>query len=442
MVRKKKLSKYLLISFVIHIILAVAMSVIYAEQPRKKAGLKIVSSVRVQYKEPEPPPEPKPKPKVVNKTTPKKVVPPKKKEPKVTPQKVEPPKVTTRQRRMNAPAPGVVSEKAPRRSRSAPGVAGLKGTRGTPGDRPGVQPSGGIPHPTLTTKTGGSGLSPGITHGSMQVPSGSSQIPSAGGREAGGFRMGNSRTGDGVGEVDVPGSGGTGGTGGSDVEGPGAGLSDIGRRNSPGGGKGTTGLGVGETSGMGEVDSEPGGGRPGGGGGGPGSGGYNATPSRSGPGLTNRTTAVAKGDKDLPQKTDLPEEKRAGATGKKDFKADLGKGMTGVNRILNEPTTQGFEDALQGEINKNLHSLRKIHEDWKNLKLPNVPKVLQITIELDTEKGKPKLIKADFHNPSLSSRISDDLTKKIREWKFESLFDGKDDPKKWPIKLSGKISWQ
>ena len=116
--------------------------------------------------------------------------------------------------------------------------------------------------------------------------------------------------------------------------------------------------------------------------------------------------------------------------------------MTNVTPVLDEPASEGFDDVLAGEINKHMHTLRKMHEDWQNLKVPKIPKVLQITIELDTEKGKPKLIKADFHNPALAARITNDLTKKIKEWKFESLYDGKDDPKKWPIKLRGKISWQ
>jgi hypothetical protein len=67
---------------------------------------------------------------------------------------------------------------------------------------------------------------------------------------------------------------------------------------------------------------------------------------------------------------------------------------------------------------------------------------LQITIELGSEKGKPKLMKLNLHQAKVSSRIRDDLTSKIKTWKFASLFDGRNDPDKWPIKLSGKISWQ
>ena len=83
-----------------------------------------------------------------------------------------------------------------------------------------------------------------------------------------------------------------------------------------------------------------------------------------------------------------------------------------------------------------------MYEDWQNLKIPDIPKVLQITVELDTEKGKPKLLKIDFHRAVLDPKIKDDLTKKIRDWKFQSLYDGENNPKKWPVKLTGKISWQ
>lgn len=107
-----------------------------------------------------------------------------------------------------------------------------------------------------------------------------------------------------------------------------------------------------------------------------------------------------------------------------------------------KPVSRGFEDALQEEINKDLYSLRKMYEDWQNLKIPDIPKALQITIELNTEEGKPKILSINFHNATLSPRIKDDLTKKIRGWKFKSLYDGKDDPQKWPIKLTGRVTWQ
>jgi hypothetical protein len=158
--------------------------------------------------------------------------------------------------------------------------------------------------------------------------------------------------------------------------------------------------------------------------------------------LTGKIEVKTDSGKESPGKKDIPEEKRSGAVGKKEFRADLAKSMTNVTQVLDKPASGKFEDALQGEINKHLYSLRKMHEDWQNLKVPNIPRALQITIELDMEKGRPKLLKADFHNAALAARIRDDLTKKIKEWKFESLYDGKDDPRKWPIKLTGKISWQ
>ena len=83
-----------------------------------------------------------------------------------------------------------------------------------------------------------------------------------------------------------------------------------------------------------------------------------------------------------------------------------------------------------------------MHEDWQNRKIPGIPKTLQLTVDLDLQKGKVKLLKVDFHNPSLPAEIKSDLTERIRGWKFRSLYDGKDDPQKWPIRLAGKISWQ
>jgi hypothetical protein len=433
MFRKKKLSKYLIVSALLHIIVALAMSRIYAEQPQRHRLLKI-ASVRLQYKEP---PEPPPKPKVVTKVQPKKVA-PKKQEPKVV-EEVAPPRVVQRERRMNAPAPGLAFEKAPQRSRSAPGAASFSVTRSATGDLPGMDVSGGISHPSLSTKTGGSGLSPGRTHGSMEVPTGSDHLPGAGGRSGAGFRIGVSRAGTGIGRVEIPGGA---GRDDRDVEGPGAGRSTVTDRVNIGGGTGKTGLGVGASDGMGKIESEPTGGKPGGGGGGPGASGHHASESRTGPSLKTQAGTKTKSDKELPATKKLPEEKRTGATGREGFKADLKRDMSSATQVLEEPSRPGFEDALQGEINRNLHSLRKVYEDWQNLKVPNIPKVLQITIELGMEKGKPKLQKLNFHNAALSPRIRNDLTEEIKDWKFKSLYDGKDDPEKWPVRLSGKISWQ
>jgi len=147
-------------------------------------------------------------------------------------------------------------------------------------------------------------------------------------------------------------------------------------------------------------------------------------------------------EKELPATKELSEEKRSGAAGKKDFKTDVARNLTTKTEVLDKPVSEIYTDALQGEINKNLHSLRKMYEDWQNLKIPSIPKALQITIELGDEEGKPKLLKIDLHNTALADRIKNDLMEKIKEWKFESLYDGKDDPEKWPVKLSGKISWQ
>lgn len=437
MVRNKKLSRYLIVSALVHLLIALAMSRIYAEQPRRHRLLQIVGTVKIQYKEPEPPPEPE----VVTKVQPKEKPAPreKKQEPKVT-KEVAPPKVIQQKRRVSAPAPGLAFEKAPQRSRSAPGVVGTqtKGTQGPGGDLPGMRASAGINSPRLNPRTGGSGLSPGQMHGSIEMPTGTGRLPGKGGSAVAGFRAGVPQARGGIGRVEIPGSG---GSDGRTADGPGAGVAVS--RSDLGGGKATTGLGVGTVDGMGEIDSEPTGGEPdGGGGGGPGMVGRGTVESRGGPSLANRSGSSSRDDKELPATKKLPEEKRTGGIGRKEFKADLTRDMTSVTQTLNEPASTGFEDALQGEINKNLYSLRKMHEDWRNRKIPNIPKALQITIELGMEKGKPKLLNVDFHNPALPSTIKNDLNEKIKEWKFESLYDGKDDPEKWPIKLSGKVSWQ
>ena len=437
MAQKKKLSKYLIVSGLIHVLIALAISGLYAEQPKKHRRLEIVGSVKIQYKEPEPPP----KPKVVTRVQPEKKVALKEKEPKITSQKVSSPKAPQQTRRRSASAPGLAMEKAPQRSKSAPGVVGVEGTRGSTGDLPGMPASGGVYRPDLTTtKTGSSGLLPGRTHGSMEMPTGSAPLPGAGGKAVAGFKTGVSQTGSGIGRVDISKRSESGGTG---MDGPGASLSAVTGRAKVGGGKETTGLGVGASDGMGEIESDPtGGGGAGGGDTGPGIGSSGSVGARSGPSLTTGA-GIKTGDKELPATKELPEEKRVGATGKKEFKAKLGKGMTSVTPHLDEePSQSGFDDALQGEINRNLYSLRKVYEDWQNLKVSNIPKALRITIELGMEKDKPKLLKVNFHSATLSPRIKDDLTKKIKEWEFKSLYDGKDDPEKWPIKLTGRISWQ
>ena len=263
MFRENKLSKYIIVSFLLHILVAAAMAGIYAEQSQRNRTLEIKSVVRLQYMEPEPPP-PKPKPKPVVKP-PKKVAPKKKpkpqKEPQVKPKEVVPPKVTRRRRRMTSSAPSLGASSVPRQTVSASGVTGIKGARGRSDELPTVTSASGINNPDLTTTTGGTGLTPGLTHGSMKMPIGTGSIPSAGGKDIAGFRMGTSGTGDGVGKLDVSGSG---GRGGKADDGPGAGLGSFAGRVNTGGGKGTTGLGVGSGDGMEKVDAAPAGSKPGG----------------------------------------------------------------------------------------------------------------------------------------------------------------------------------
>ena len=437
---ENKLSRYILASGILHIIIAAVMAGIYAEQPQRYRPLEIKSAVRVQYREPEPPP----KPKVVTKVQPKKVAPKKetpkpKEEPKITPQKVEPPKVTRRRRRMSTTTPGFGTGTAPRQRKSAPGVSSIKGARGSTNELPAVHSPGGVEHPDLVTKTAGTGLTPGLTHGSMKTPEGASSFPGAGGKEVAGFRTGTPNAESGVGKLDISGSS---GRSGKADKGPGAGVSTFTSRVNVGDGLGTTGLDAGKSDGMDEVDTEPAGGQPGKGKGDPGLGGYQVGSSRIAPDLTTGAAPKDKKTKELPGTKSIPEEKRDGATGKEKFKADAKTNMTSTDRPIDKPEERVFEDALQGEIIRNLNGLRKMHEDWQNLSIPDIPKALQITIELGLEKGKLKLLKLDLHKTGISPKIKDDLTKKIKTSKFKSLFDGKDDPKKWPIKLTGKISWQ
>ncbi len=441
MFRESKLSKYFIASVVLHTFIALAMAGIYAEQTLRTRTLEIKSVVRLQYEEPEPPP---PKPKPVVKAPPKKVAPKKKKpkpqeEPKIKPQEVKPPKTTRRRRRMTTSAPSLGADNVPRRTVSASGVTGIKGARGRSDELPTVTSASGIDDPKLSTEVGGTGLTPGLTHGSMKTPTGTSHLPGAGGKQVAGFRMGKSGTGSGVGEQDISGSG---GRGGKADDGPGAGLSTFAGRVNTGGGKGTTGLGAGSGDGMEKVDAAPVGSEPGPGRGGPGTGGQQLGSSRGAPDLTIASGAKSGKTKEAPETTNIPDEKRDGATGKKEFRTDAKTNMTSVKPSIEKPEKRGFENALQDEINKNLQVLRKMYEDWQNARVPKIAKVLQITIELGTEKGVPKLLKVDLHQASVSPRIKDDLTNKIKTWKFKSLYDGKNDPEKWPIKLSGKIAWQ
>jgi len=449
MFRKDKLSVYLIVSFLIHAIAAIAISKIYADQPQSHRRLDIVTSVRVQYKEP----EVVPKPKVIEKVQTSNVKAAsnvtRKKEPKVIQQKVRQPEKSVAKQTWES---ALLAAKGKAGGGSS-GSAGTKGTIGSPGDRPGMKPSMGIDSPMITNKTGGSGLSSDRVYGNMALPSGKSSLPGGGGNGIAGFQAGASRTGTGIGSADIPGRGGSGGTGGKGDKGPGRGLSTGSGRGSSGTGtgtgtgKGSSGQGTGEGSGPGEMgtgtgDEGTGAGAKKGSGSGPGTGGYGSTGAKSDPNLSipSRDSKI---QQELPKKKDSSEDKRSGTTEREGFKTELEKGMTGVKPDPpQKPDSRGYENALQEEINRDLHSLRKMYEDWQNLKLPDVPKSLQITISINSEGKAPKIMSIDFHNASLQSKIKDDLTKKIREWKFKSLFDGKDDPSKWPIKLTGRISWQ
>ncbi len=406
MFRDSKLSKYLIASFILHMFIALAMAGIYAEQTQRRRTLEIKSVVRLQYEEPEPPP---PKPKPVVKAPPKKVAPKKEKpkpeeKPEIKPQEVVPPKPTRRRRRMSTSAPSLGTDNVPRRTVSASGVTGIKGARGRADELPTVTSASGIDDPKLSTTVGGTGLAPSLTQGSMKMPIGTGTLPGAGGKQVAGFRMGKSGAGDGVGEVDISGSG---GRGGKADDGPGAGSSTFAGRVSTGAGKGTTGLDVGSGDGMGKVDAAPVGGKPGPGKGGPGTGGQQLASSRGAPSLAASSGAKSGKTKEAPGTKSIPEDQRDGATGKKDFRADARTNMTSVKQSIVAPEERSFGDALEDEINKHLQVLRRMYEDWQNARVPKIAKVLQITIELGKEKGEPKLLKVDLHQASVSPRIKD-----------------------------------
>ncbi len=452
MFRKDKLSLYLLISFLIHAIIAVAISRIYADQPQSQKSLRIVSAVKIQYKEI----DVQPKPKVINKVQPerteavKKTQPIKQQPKKVTQPKIEPPEVVQQKSKteteLQAWEAALLASKG-KSGGGSPGSSGSKGTVGTPGDRPGMRSVSGI-ESAVASKTGGSGLATDRKYGDLMVPKGKSSLPGGGGDDLAGFKFGYTKDGKGLGNANIPGRGGSGGTGGLGNDGPGKGLSTGTGTIGTGTGKGT-GIGLGDggtgemgTGGIGDGSGSGTGSGKGTGSGGPGTSGYDLKGSRSSPNIITQSREV-KESQELPKKKEITDDKKAGNLEKESFKTDLGKGMTNVKtEAPPKPADTGYENALQDEINKDLHSLRRMYEDWQNLKLPDIPKSLQITISLDSDKGNPKILSIDFHNASLHSQIKDDLTKKIKEWKFKSLFDGKNDPTKWPIKLTGKISWQ
>ena len=326
------------------------------------------------------------------------------------------------------------------------GTPGLKGTRGTPGDRPGMTSAGGIVDKDLITKTGGTGLKTDKVVPMSVIPAGNGNTIGAGGKGVSGFQYGASENGRGAGRVDIAGRGGSGGTRGKGEDGPGQGLSSGTGSGKGSGGKGTTGIGLGDGSGTGGMGTGSGTGtgtgKDGVGEGGPGLRGTSINAQRSNPNLMTKNSGGNDKIKDSPRKNPALEDKR-NAGSRDGFKADLGKDMNNARTAPSEkPNDRDYSDALQEEINKDLHSLRKLYEDWQNSKIPDIPKTMQITVALNMEGGEAKVSSIDFHNTALSSRIKDDLTKRIKIWKFKSLYDGKDDPSKWPLKLNGKISWQ
>jgi len=326
------------------------------------------------------------------------------------------------------------------------GTPGIKGTRGDPGDRPGMTSAGGIVNKDIITKTGGTGLKTDKAVPLSVIPAGNGNTIGAGGKGISGIQYGASATGRGTGRIDAPGRGGSGGTRGKGEEGPGQGLSSGTGSGKGSGGKGTTGIGLGDGSGTGGMGTGSGTGTGSGKGGagedGPGMVGTGIDAPRSNPNLVTKSSGNNDNIKDSPKKNPTIDDKR-GAVGKEGFKADLGKDMNDArNTTPNKTDDRDYSDALQEEINRDLNSLRKLYEDWQNSKIPDIPKAMQITVVLNKEGKEARVSSIDFHSASLSSKIKDDLTKRIKIWKFKSLYDGKDDPTKWPLKLNGKISWQ
>lgn len=440
--RKDRLSLCLLLSFIFHVIVAFAISKIYAEPPQSQRRLTLVSSVRIQYKSIEQKVQDKP----VNRTQANQVTEVRK---------------TVKERQTvvskSAVNPEVVRELQPWEAAllsanknaggGGQGSSGTKGTLGAPGDRPGMTKSRGIESPVVSSKVGGSGLSADRVHGSLALPTGSSNLPGGGGMEDIGFQAGFSKTGRGIGTVDIPGRGGAGGTGGRANEGPGKGLATGSGSVGSGAGKGSAGIGIGDGAGKmglggaGE-GSGPGSGQGSGTGSGPGTSAYSTRSPKLEPD-TKIQAQDKKASQETPSKTEVTEQSRPGAMTREGFKAELSRSMGNLQtEPPRTPEPKGYQSALQDEINRDLHSLRKMYEDWQNLKLPDIPKSLQITVTIDSDNNSAKILSIDFHYDSLPQKIKDDLTKKIKEWKFRSLFDGKDDPTSWPIKLTGRISWQ
>ncbi|MEK7397446.1 MAG: hypothetical protein AAB116_10975 [Candidatus Poribacteria bacterium] len=332
---------------------------------------------------------------------------------------------------------------------SAGSLSGLKGTRGNPGDRPGMVSAGGIVNKDLITQKGGTGIKSEKIYDNMVIPAGTGSEFGAGGKGTSNFQFGVNDRGKGTGRADIAGRGGSGGTRGLGDSGPGQGLGNSGTGKGAGGkgtgiglgdGSGTGGVGPGSGTGGSGTGTGTGSGKGGIGQGGPGSAGFDLNSPRGNPNLAVRTASGNDNIKVSPKKNPTIDEKR-GAIGKEGFKAEIGKDMnSGKIATAEKANDRDYGDALQEEINRDLHSLRKLYEDWQNTKLLNIPKALQITVVL--ESGGPKVSSIDFHNASLSPKIKDDLTRRIKSWQFKSLSDGKDDPTSWPVKLNGRISWQ
>jgi hypothetical protein len=309
--------------------------------------------------------------------------------------------------------------------------------------------AGGIVNKDLITPKGGTGIKSEKIYDNMVIPAGTGSEFGAGGKGTSNFQFGVNDRGKGTGRIDVAGRGGSGGTRGLGDSGPGQGLGSTGTGKGAGGkgtgiglgdGSGTGGMGPG--SGNGGSGTGTGSGKGGIGQGGPGSAGFDLNSPRGNPNLAVRTASGNNNIKESPRKNPTIEEKR-GALGKEGFKAEVGKDMnSGKTATAEKANDRDYGDALQEEINRDLHSLRKLYEDWQNTKQPNIPKALQITVVLNTESSGPKVSSIDFHDASLSPKIKDDLTRRIKSWQFKSLSDGKDDPTSWPVKLNGRISWQ
>jgi len=427
-----------------HVIMAVILSFAYVQQPKMSMYLpkpfqpKGIDVVFMKYEEPEPAIRYYERSEVTT-TVSKPIV---RKDPKVTQKRVEQ-KVETQ------PAwQAALLKSRSSGGQGAPGSSGQEGRRGSPGDRPGMRRAGGIVSEDMITKTGGTGIRSNRIEDNMVIPAGKGEDFGAGGKDTSGFKFGLIDDGKGSGRVDIAGRGGSGGSGGLGETGPGQGLA-TGTGKGTGGGSGT-GIGIGDGTGKGGMGTGTGDGEglgtgsgKGIGDGGPGTGGYEVkAASRSNPNPATRPSSGNSGATGSPRKTQVTEDKRS-AIEREGFKADIGKDMEGPKvDAPKKDDKRNFGDVLQDEINRDLNTLRKLHEDWNNSKVAGIPKALQITVVLNKSGSKLSVSSIDFHNSSLSSRVTDDLTKRIKTWKFKSLIDGKDDPTSWPVKLNGRVSWQ